>query len=120
MEKVSFIQALGILVTKIRLLTVEELGRYKNIIPEDNLDDNRAISYLGNTINKPNSSFTEIGTLSYSDGVDTYSRVVLELDGVDKTKLEIGNEFIFEGSFYTLLNNNLAISTFFEKNFDIQ
>ena len=120
MEKVSFIQDLGIQVTKIRLLTVEELEKYKNIIPEANLDNNRAISYLGNTINKPNRSFTEIGTLSYSDGVDTYSRVVLELDGVDKTKLEIGNQFIFEGKFYTLLNNNLAISTFFAKNFDIQ
>ena len=120
MKKVSFIQDLGLLVTKIRLLTVEELEKYKNIIPEDNLDNNRAISYLGNTTNKPNGIFTEVGVLSYSDGVDTYSRVVLELEGVDKTKLEIGNQFIFEGKLYTLLNNNLAISTIFAKNFDMQ
>lgn len=99
-------------------MTIEELEKYKNIIPEDDLDGNRTISYLGNTKNKPNSAFAEIGVLSYSDGVDTYSRVVLELDGVDKTELEVGDRFIFEGKFYTLLDNNLAVSTFFAINYE--
>lgn len=118
MDKVKFSQDLGITITKIRLLTIEELEKYKYKIPEDNLNDNRAISYLGNIKNKPDDVFTEIGILSYSDGQDTYSRVALELVNTDKTELKVSDEFIFEGKFYTLLDKNLAVSTFFAKNFD--
>lgn len=118
MDKVEFSQNLGITITKIRLLTIEELEKYNDKIPDANLDDNRTISYLGRLENKPDNNFTEIGPLCYSDGTDTYSRIALEIDGVDKTELVTGDQFIFEGKFYTLLDNNLAISTFFAKNIE--
>ena len=120
MEQIEFSQDLGITITKIRLLTREEFEIHKDNIPEADLNDTRTISYLGNTKNRPDIPFAEVGVLSFSDGTDTYSRIALEVNGVDNTELEVGNQFIFEGKLYTLLNSKLAISTFWAKNIDME
>ena len=119
MGQVKFSQDLGIIIKKNRLLTHNELEKYINIIPEASIEDNRMVSYLLNLENKPNSEFTEVGVLSYSDGTDVYSRIALDIDGIEIAQLQVGDEFLYDGKFYTLIDSCIAISTFFIKNAQI-
>lgn len=120
MEKIKFSQEFGITITKIRLLTIEEYEKHKDKMPTANLYDSRLLSYLLDAESMPSNDFTEIGVLCYSDGKDTYSRVALELTDVEKNELDIGNEFVFEGKFYTLLDKNLAVSSGFARNYEFE
>ncbi len=119
MNKPRFSQDLGITIIKKRLLTQEETTKYKNNIPNiSELYSSRSISYMLNPEDMPKGDFEEVGVLCYSDGQDTYSCVALELLWTDKKELEIGEKLIFEGKFYTLLEDNLAVSSCFAMNFD--
>lgn len=118
MKKVKFSQDLGITIIKKRLLTQEEAIKHKNKIPNTSeLYSSRSVSYMLNPEDMPNGDFEEIGVLCYSDGQDKYSCVALELLWTDKKELEIGEKLIFEGKFYTLLEDNLAASSYFAMNF---
>ena len=111
---------LGISIKKERLLTKEEIEKYKKEIPRGDVYDRRENLYFPNKADMPKSEFRELGVLCYTDGRDIYSRVALDIENADKTNLVVGDKFLYETCFFTLIDKNLAVSTDYECNFEFE
>lgn len=117
MKECRFARDLGITVTKERLLTQEETICFSSIIPEPlSLNDTRYIRYILNPSDKPNGEFREIGVGYYTDGCDTYARVVYEIAGGSSAGIVPGDRLLIDGHFCTVLTPFLVISESYEMN----
>lgn len=116
MKKCCFIEDLELTVKKVRLMTEDEFDKYNEIIPESSLEVCSFISHFGNGDNYKKDTFTEVNVLCFSDGKNMYIRLVIEIEGLEKTSLNIGDEIIYNGKFFTILDKHLAISSNFLTN----
>lgn len=116
MKKCYFIQDLKLTVNKVRLMTKDEFVKYSEIIPESNLEDCRFISQLNDSVDYTPGSFVEVDVLCFADEKNIYVRPVIEIEWLETTNLNVGDEIIYSGCFFTIIDKNLAIATNFLTN----
>ena len=116
MQKAYFVQDLKLTVNKVRLMTKDEFAKYSEIIPESNLEDCRFISQLNDSVDYTPGSFVEVDVLCFADEKNIYVRPVIEIEWLETTNLNVGDEIIYSGCFFTIIDKNLAIATNFLTN----
>ncbi|MBQ3523276.1 MAG: hypothetical protein IJA43_02345 [Clostridia bacterium] len=116
MQKAYFVQDLKLTVNKVRLMTKDEFVKYSEIIPESNLEDCRFISQLNDSVDYTPGSFVEVDVLCFADEKNIYVRPVIEIEWLETTNLNVGDEIIYSGCFFTIIDKNLAIATNFLTN----
>ena len=116
MQKAYFVQDLKLTVNKVRLMTKDEFVKYREIIPESNLEDCRFISQLNDSVDYTPGSFVEVDVLCFADEKNIYVRPVIEIEWLETTNLNVGDEIIYSGCFFTIIDKNLAIATNFLTN----
>lgn len=116
MQKAYFVQDLKLTVNKVRLMTKDEFVKYSEIIPESNLEDCRFISQLNDSVDYTPGSFVEVDVLCFADEKNIYVRPVIEIEWLETTNLNVGDEIIYSGCFFTIIDKNLSIATNFLTN----
>ena len=107
-------QELDLTVNGYRLMTRAELTKFEEKMPEANMGlcwwladldpmDECYIAYA-------EGNYTEDDMYCERSDANTYVRVVLDIDG---TELNSGDEFIYNGYVFTLLDKNIAVSNNF-------
>ena len=108
---------LNLKVNNYRLMTREELQKFEEQMPEAcnwicwwladaDPSDKDYIAYA-------EGNYTDDDMYCERGEANTHIRVVLDLEGVTNAGLKAGNEFIYRGYVFTLLNETLAISNNF-------
>lgn len=108
---------LGIKVKKVRLLTKEEFEEFADALPEVSYgicwwlanidpDDDYSVAYA-------EGNYTEEDMYCDRGEVNMHIRVALDIEDTAEADLEAGDEFIYCGFVFTVLDDSLAISNNF-------